>query len=137
MKRQSLTFLIIFASLFTNAQSSIFHGVTISFAQLDEESNEYIWGENRFLDIKVEMHEDTVTIHHPYQTTRYINGEYVKIDHHIEGWKSIDDRGNSCYMYLIDSEDSTWVRIDYLDRAYAIEIQLYDEDIYDISKPSF
>ena len=137
MKRHSLTFLIIFASLFTNAQSSIFHGVTISFAQLDEESNEYIWGENRFLDIKVEMHADTVTIFHPYQITRYINGEYVKIDDHIEGWKSIDDRGNSCYMYLIDSEDATWVRIDYSDRSYAIEIQLYDEYIYDISKPSF
>lgn len=85
MKRQNLTFLFILASLFTNAQSSIFHGVTISFAQHDEESNEYIWGANRFIDINVEMHEDTVTIHHPYQTTRYINGEYVKIDNHIEG----------------------------------------------------
>lgn len=137
MKRQSLTFLIILASLFTNAQSSIFHGVRISFAQLNEESNEYIWGENRFLDINLEMYKDTVTIHHPYQTTRYINSEYVKIDDHIEGWKSIDDRGNSCYMYLIDSEDATWVRIDYSDRSYAIEIQLYDEDIYGISKPSF
>ena len=137
MKRQSLTFLIILASLFTNAQSSIFHGVRISFAQLDEESNEYIWGENRFLDINLEMYKDTVTIHHPYQTTRYINSEYVKIDDHIVGWKSIDDRGNSCYMYLIDSEDATWVRIDYSDRSYAIEIQLYDEGIYGISKPSF
>lgn len=137
MITQILTFLILLFSIFANAQSSIFHGVKISFAQLDEESNEYIWGENGFLDINVEMHEDTVTIYHPYQTTRYINSEYIKIDDQIEGWKSIDDRGNSCYVYLIDSEDATWLRFDYLDRAFAIEIQLYEEVIYDISKPSF
>jgi len=137
MKRQSLTFLIILASLFTDAQSSIFHGVSIAFAYLEEESNEYIWGENKFLDINVEMHKDTVTIYHPYQTTRYINSEYEKIDTSIERWKSIDNRGNTCYMYLIDSEDATWVRIDYLDRAFAIEIQLYNDDLENTSKTSF
>ena len=45
--------------------------------------------------------------------------------------------GNSCYIFLIDSEDATWVKIEYSDRSYIIEIQLYEDDYNDIPSSSF
>jgi hypothetical protein len=126
MKTISLTFLILFISFDGNAQSSLFRGVSLTIAHLDEELDDFLWGETEFMDFEVEMNKDTLRIFHPYQTTQIITSEYHIIDDETEAWKSIDDRGNNCFVFLIDLEDATWLKLEYFDRAYIIEIQLYE-----------
>lgn len=123
MKITIPTLLIILTSLFANAQSTIIRGVSITIAHHDEELNDFVWGETQFMDFKVEMYKDTVTIYYPYQTTQIITGEYQKIDDESEGWKSVDNRGNTCFLYLINLEEATWIKLEYSDRAYIIEIE--------------
>jgi hypothetical protein len=123
MKKINLTILILLTSLFANAQSTIIRGVSLTIAHHDEELNDFVWGETQFLDFKLEMYKDTVTIYYPYQTTQIITGEYQKIDDESEGWKSIDDRGNTCFLYLLDLDEATWLKLEYFDRAYILQIQ--------------
>ena len=137
MKIISLTFLILFMSFYGNAQSSLFRGVSLTIAHLDEELGDFVWGETEFMDFEIEMNKDTLRIFHPYQTTQIITDEYHIIDDETEGWKSIDDRGNNCFVFLIDLEDATWLKLEYFDRAYIIELQLYDEDSERIPSLSF
>jgi hypothetical protein len=137
MKTISLTFLLVIISFYASAQISTFKGVSLTIAHYEEEIDDFLWNETNFLDFKVEMHRDTLRIFHPYQATQYITGEYKRIDNEIEAWKSTDDRGNNCFVFLIDLEDATWLKIEYFDRAYIIEIQLFEEDNNKIKNPDF
>lgn len=137
MKNLSIIVLLLLVPILSIAQSSIFKGASLTIGHLEQELDEFVWGETEFMNFPVEMHGDTLTVHYPYQTTRYINGEYRVIDEEVERWASVDDRGNSCYIFLIDSEDATWVKIEYSDRSYIIEIQLYEDDHNDVPSSSF
>jgi hypothetical protein len=109
------------------AQPSVFHGVSLSIAHLNEDvKGEYIWSDMREIDFPVIMHKDTLIMKSPYQTKRFVNSKYRRIDSETEEWQSTDEDGEKCWVYLMDYDDATYVRVEYADRAYYVEIQLYD-----------
>lgn len=126
MKKIVFAFMLLLANV-AIAQPSVFHGVSLQTADLNEEvEGEYTWNRTIPMDFPVIMHKDTITMLFPYQTKRFVNGEYRQVNSKTDEWTSIDESGKQCWVYLIDEEEATYVRVEYLDRAYYVEIQLYD-----------
>lgn len=107
------------------AQPSIFHGVGLSVAEVNENNSaEFVWSEPQPTDFPVIMHKDTLMLVSPYQLKRFTNGKYRRIDHETEEWESVDEAGEKCWVYLLDFDEGTFLRIEYAERAYFIEITL-------------
>lgn len=111
------------------AQPSVFHAVSFRTAEINEEvKDEWIWNSPISADFPVVMHVDTLILNfgRPYEDKKFINTKYKKIDDKIDGWRSTDEHNVVCWVYLVDEEDATYVRIEYPDHAYLVEIELYD-----------
>jgi len=109
------------------AQPSVIHGVSLQTAELNEQiDGEYTWNKRIPMDFVVIMHRDTIIMNYPYQVKTYLTSDYKEIDDDTDGWKAIDESGNNCWIYLISFLDATFLRIEYADRAYYVELQEYD-----------
>ena len=126
MNKIVFAFMLLLANV-AIAQPSVLHGVSLQSAHLNEEiEGEYTWNKTIPMDFPVIMHVDTITMKFPYHTKRFVNGKYRQVNSNTDEWTSIDEEGNQCWVYLIDEDEATYIRVEYLDRAYHLEIQLYD-----------
>ena len=125
-------FVFAFMLLTTNvaiAQPKVINGVSLKTAQLNEEvKGEYVWSNLIPMDFVVIMHRDTIIMNYPRQVKTYLIGEYTKIDDNTDEWKSIDESGQNCWVYLLSYPEATYLRIEYEDRAYYVELKEFDSE---------
>jgi hypothetical protein len=126
MKKIVFAFMLLLANV-AIAQPAIIHGVSLQTAELNEEiKGEYIWNNRIPMDFVVIMHKDTITMNYPRQVKKYITSEYKKIDDTTSEWKAIDESGNNCWVYLMSYPEAVFIRIEYDNRAYYVELQEYE-----------
>lgn len=126
MKKIVFAFMLLLANV-AIAQPSVIHGVSLQTAQLNEEiKGEYTWNNRIPMDFVVIMRDDKIIMNYPYQVKTYTTGKYTKIDDDTDEWEAIDESGKNCWVYLLDFPDAIFLRIEYADRAYYVELQEYD-----------
>ena len=126
MKKIVFAFMLLLANV-AIAQPSVIHGVSLQTGELNEEiKDDYKWNKKIPMDFVVIIRKDTIIMNYPQQVKTYITGEYTKINNDTDEWKAIDESGNNCWVYLLNFPNSTFLQIEYEDRAYYVEIQEYD-----------